>query len=123
METDKTTLNDLSIFYNEEEFSVFHRLNFTRTVGGREQLYYNFSAALPGIEAIRDVQQTIIRIQQKIQQWPMMISNGTIMVVEKFYESTLDEIPSNPTTFSAYSYKIFHAPDFSLVKYSVGHCF
>ncbi len=38
METDKTTLNDLSIFNHEEEFSIFHKLNFTRTVGGKESL-------------------------------------------------------------------------------------
>ena len=34
METDKTTLNDLSIFNHDEEFSIFNKLNFTRTVGG-----------------------------------------------------------------------------------------
>lgn len=38
MEIDKTTLNDLSIFNNEEEFSVFNKLNFTRTSQGKEQL-------------------------------------------------------------------------------------
>ena len=38
METDKTTLNDLAVFHHEEEFSIFHKLNFTRTVGGREKL-------------------------------------------------------------------------------------
>ena len=123
METDKTTLTDLSIFYSEEEFSVFNKLNFTRTAGGKEQLYENFSAALPSIEAIEGVQQTIRCILENVQHWPAMITNGTIMVVEKFYESTIDEIPSNPTSFSAYSYKIFHAPDYSLVKYSAGHCF
>jgi DNA mismatch repair ATPase MutS len=45
------------------------------------------------------------------------------MMIEKFYETSIDEIPSNPSTVSAYSYKIFHRPDFSLVEYSLGHCF
>ncbi|MEJ7589348.1 MAG: DNA mismatch repair protein MutS, partial [Ferruginibacter sp.] len=31
--------------------------------------------------------------------------------------------PSNPSAFTAYSYKLFHRPDFSLVEYSVGHAF
>ena len=38
MQIDQYTYNDLSIFQAEEEFSVFHRLNFTRTAGGMEWL-------------------------------------------------------------------------------------
>ncbi len=34
MELDITTYNDLSIFQHEEEFSIFHKLNFTRTTEG-----------------------------------------------------------------------------------------
>ena len=46
METDKTTLNDLAVFHHDEEFSIFHKLNFTRTVGGREKLRHIFSKSL-----------------------------------------------------------------------------
>ena len=42
------------------------------------------------------------------------------MMIHKFYESNIDQIPARPTASSAYLYKIFHAPDFSLVKYSPG---
>jgi DNA mismatch repair ATPase MutS len=38
MYVDPITRADLSIFHAEEKFSVFHRLNFTRTDGGREAL-------------------------------------------------------------------------------------
>ena len=55
METDKTTLNDLSIFNNEDEFSVFNKLNLTRTTGGREKLRYIFNHSLDNIESIKDV--------------------------------------------------------------------
>ena len=51
METDKTTLNDLSIFNYEEEFSVFNKLNLTRTTGGREKLRQIFTKSLNDIEA------------------------------------------------------------------------
>jgi DNA mismatch repair ATPase MutS len=45
------------------------------------------------------------------------------MMVYKFYESSIDEPPSRPTPISAYLYKLFHGPDFSLIKYSSGHAF
>jgi DNA mismatch repair protein MutS len=123
MEIDKTTLIDLSILNTEEEFSVFNKLNFCLTVGGKAKLFDNFSKPLGSIEAIEGIQQTLQLILQKEQYWPRQISNGTVMMVEKFYQSAIDEIPSNPSSFTAFTYKLFHGPDFSLVKYSVGHGF
>jgi hypothetical protein len=38
MEVDVTTYNDLSVFHSEEEFSIFHKLNFTRTEEGKDWL-------------------------------------------------------------------------------------
>jgi hypothetical protein len=43
------------------------------------------------------------------------------MVIEKFYESMIDTIPDSPTSFNAYTYRLLHAPDFSLLRYTVGH--
>ncbi len=123
METDKTTLADLSVFNSEEEFSVFNKLNLTRTLIGREQLRANFSNTLKTIDEIAGVQQTIQFILRQQPDWPMQISNGTIMVVERFYEATIDDIPSQPSSITAFNYKLFHGPDFSLVKYSAMHCF
>ena len=123
MEIDKTTLTDLSILNADEEFSVFNKLNFCQTVGGREKLFDNFSNPLRTIEAIEGIQKTLKLILQKQQYWPKQISNGSVMVIEKFYQSTVDEIPSGPSAFAAFNYKLFHGPDFSLVKYSVGHGF
>jgi len=45
------------------------------------------------------------------------------MVVHKFYEHVIDQLPSAPTAASAYAYKILHNQDYSLVKYSAIHCF
>ncbi len=123
MEIDKTTLTDLSIFNAEEEFSVFSKLNLCTTTSGRDQLHVNFSHPLKNLEAIKGVQQTIQLIIKDQHKWPTQISNGTILMIEKFYSATIDEIPSNPSSLGALSYKLFHGPDFSLVKYSVQHCF
>jgi DNA mismatch repair protein MutS len=123
METDKTTLNDLAVFQHDEEFSIFNKLNFTRTVGGREKLKLIFSKSLGDISSIQNVQKTLQVILEKKEEWPLIISNGSIMVIYKFYETIFDSIPARPTPSSAYFYKIFHAPDYSLAKYSAGHAF
>jgi DNA mismatch repair ATPase MutS len=123
MQTDKTTLNDLSIFNHEEEFSVFSKLNLTRTVGGREKLREIFSKSLNDIESINDVQKTLQVILAKESHWPHSISNGSVMMIHKFYESSIDQPPAHPTLTSAQYYKLFHGPDYSLIKYSTGHAF
>ena len=45
------------------------------------------------------------------------------MVVEKFFNSAISLIPAQPSALEAYSYKLLHGPDFSLVSYSTKHCF
>ncbi len=123
METDKTTLNDLSVFHHEEECSIFHKLNFTRTVGGKERLKNIFNKSLTSITSIENVQKTLQLLIEKEDSWPLIISNGSVLMIHKFYESSIDQIPDKPTVSSAYLYKMFHAPDYSLVKYSIGHAF
>lgn len=123
MDTDKTTLADLSIFSAEDEFSVFDKLNLTRTALGREQLRLNFTHALQSIEEIAGVQQTITLILGCRHRWPNQINNGTLMVIERFYDSSIDQIPARPGKVAAINYKVFHSGDFSLVKYSIHHCF
>jgi DNA mismatch repair ATPase MutS len=123
METDKTTLYDLSILNADDDFSVFEKVNCCRTSGGKERLMDNFLHPLTKLSEIQGIQQTLKIILQKQQYWPTQISNGSIMVIEKFYLTAFDDIPAQPGFLSTYSYKILHAPDFSLVKYSVEHCF
>jgi DNA mismatch repair protein MutS len=123
MEIDKTTLADLVIFDREDEFSIFNKINFTVTSRGKEQLRKNLLNPLVDIASIQNVQQTILAIKNNISKWPLLISNGTIMVVERFYEAQIDAIPTNPSAIDTFSYKVLHGHDFSLVKYSIRHCF
>ena len=123
MEIDKTTLNDISIFNAEEDLSVFNKLNLCNTLNGKEQLYYNFTTPLNSVDQIQGVQKTVQLLINKSAFLPTIISNGTIMVVEKFFTATLDEIPESGSAFQTFNYKVFHGPDYSLVKYSVQHCF
>jgi DNA mismatch repair protein MutS len=123
MEIDKTTLTDLVIFDREDEFSIFNKINFTVTSRGKEQLRKNLLNPLVDVVSIQNVQQTIIAIKDNAKKWPLIISNGTIMVVERFYEAQIDSFPAKPSSLQAFSYKLLHGHDFTLVKYSVRHCF
>ncbi len=121
MQLDNTTFNDLSIFHPEEEYSIFHKLNFTQTLGGRQWLVKFFSEPLNDVKRIAGIQQLLKCMAEKQAQWPVTISNGTIMVMERFYESPVDAIPATASLPNALMYKALHGPDFSLTRYSVGH--
>ena len=123
MEIDKTTLADLLMFNSGEEVSVFGKLDLCSTSHGSEQLRINFATPLKTQAEIVAVQQTLKLFIKKLNQWPVQITNGTVMVVEKFFDSQISQIPPHPSTLEAYSYKLFHGPDFALVTYSAKHCF
>jgi DNA mismatch repair protein MutS len=121
MQVDKTTLADLSIFHSEEEQSVFHHLNFTQTNGGREQLRFLLNHPFQSIAAIQDTQQTIRCLMEVADNWPAYITNGTVMMIEKFYDSQVSHAPAKPNKIEAMLYKMLNPHDFSLMRYSVEH--
>jgi DNA mismatch repair protein MutS len=121
MEIDNITYEDLSLFNREEEFSIFHKLNFARTQGGRDMLLDYFNHPFSRLEPIRDTQQILGLMVQKLDGWPVSITNGTIMVMERFYETAIDDIPHGHNLPAALSYKFFHSADYAMVRYSVGH--
>lgn len=121
MQVDKTTLADLSIFHSEEEQSVFHHLNFTQTNGGREYLRYLLSRPHETVKDVIDAQQTLQQLIEIIDQWPVLVTNGTIMVMERYYETQINRMPDVPNPINSYFYKFINAPDYSLVRYTVEH--
>jgi DNA mismatch repair protein MutS len=121
MVIDQTTYNDLSVFHTEEEFSVFHKLNFTQTQEGRDWLYKYFSNPFSDRRQILETQEILRNIIKEKQHWPSSISNGTVMVMEKFYDNNIDSMPERANVLNALTYKVFHGPDFALVRYSLTH--
>jgi DNA mismatch repair ATPase MutS len=121
MLADKTTQTDLSIFHPDMEQSVFHYLNFTKTNAGREFLRELLSQPLRTIPAIENTQQTIRQLGEVIDQWPVSISNGTLMVLEKFYDTPIDKLPKNPGFIGGWYYRITSPTDYSITKYTIEH--
>ncbi len=121
MEIDITTYNDLSVFHHEEENSIFHKLNFTETLEGKEWLMRFFKSPFSESRKITDVQDVVKAMLKNLDQWPSSITNGTLMVVARFYDTAIDSMPAQANFFNAANYKVFHTADFSLVRYSVSH--
>ncbi len=121
MQVDNTTLQDLAIFHADEDQSVLNKLNFCRTHGGRIWLHYFLSHPHNNEKQIMDTQRVLQTIMTHLDNWPQHITNGTIMVLQRFFESQIDKIPSRPGFTDTLTYRLFHNADFSLVNYTVGH--
>ena len=121
MQIDHQSFNDISIFHPEEEFSIFHKLNFTRTVGGREWLRKFFSEPHNDLKKITGTQKVIRTFMEHIQHWPSEITNGTVLVIDKFLDYPLDPISEAPASLNNIFYKWLHNADYSMIKYSVPH--
>lgn len=118
---DQTTYNDLALFASEGEFSVFSKLDFTRTTGGRERLRRIFLDPHSDPAEILQTQQILQLIAASLNQWPAAITNGTLMVIERFYDSQIDTIPASNDPVNAALYKALHSVDYGLIRFSMRH--
>jgi DNA mismatch repair ATPase MutS len=121
MQIDKTTYNDISVFSADEEFSIFHKVNFTRTSAGKEWLKHFFSDPFDDVQKILATQKVIKAFLPYVGQLPEDITNGTILVMNKFFDYDLDTPPSNPDPVKAAFYKWFHQGDYSILRFSLKH--
>lgn len=121
MQIDNISFNDISIFHHEENYSIFHKLNFTRTEGGKEWLRRYFSTPFSDINKIKGTQNIIKKLIERIDEWPEEISNGTVLVMDKFLDYALDTIGNNPGTVEAYMYRVLHSADYAMVRFSIRH--
>jgi DNA mismatch repair protein MutS len=121
MQIDKITFNDIAIFHPEEEYSIFHKLNFTKTIGGKEWLRRFFSEPHHDLKRIVGTQNIIKTLIAHIDEWPAEITNGTIIVVDKFLDYNLDPVPESLNPVNSFTYKLLHSQDYSMVKYSIKH--
>lgn len=121
MQIDKISFNDISIFHQEEEFSIFHKLNFTKTIGGKEWLKKFFTEPNSDLKKIIGTQKIIRTLMEHVNDWPTDITNGTVLVMDKFMDYALDPISESSNSFNNILYKWLHSADYSMVKYSVPH--
>lgn len=121
MQIDNISFSDISIFHQEEEFSIFHKLNFTRTSGGKEWLRKFFTEPHQDLKKIVGTQRIIRTLMEHVKDWPEDITNGTMLVMDKFIDYSLDPINERSNTINSVLYKWLHSEDYSMVKYSIPH--
>ena len=123
MRIDKTTLYDLSVFDKDDDFSLFHKIDFTNTHAGRSTLLDFFKHPFGSIEEILQVQAIIKLIGDNIHAWPSNITNGTLLVIDKFLDDNPEPIPEQPNPFNSFVYKFIHPTGYSMILFSVKQLF
>ena len=123
MQVDQITLKDIGLFQQEEGISIAEHINFTRTVGGKIQFEKYLSHPLSSITKIQDRQEAILIFQQEYAFLEaMQITNGTVFVIDKFFETGVNQIPKHPSLLQAYWFQFWNQQDYALMSYSVIHC-
>ena len=123
MRIDKTTLYDLSVFDKDEDFSLFHKINYTKTSAGRAALLTFFNNPFGSVEEILQVQAIIKLIGDNIPSWPLNITNGTLLVIDKFLDDNPEPIPAAPNQINSLVYKFIHPTGYSMIVFSVRQLF
>lgn len=121
MQIDNITYNDISVFNADEEFSIFHKLNFTRTSIGKEWLKAFFNNPFDNLAEIHSTQKVISAFLPHVGSLPQDVNNGTILVINKFLDYDFDSPPARPGLMGGLFYKWFHSGDYSLLRFSIQH--
>jgi len=122
MQVDKITLQDIGLFDNEDHDGLANHLNFCKSNGGQVYLNSYLHNPLSNLTAIQDRQKALtVFIDAMMKLDEMKISNGTCLIIEKFFETSFKNIPVQISLPGAYWYQFWNKADYSLIKYSVEH--
>lgn len=119
---DKTTLQDLSFLQGEH--AVFHRINYCTTQAGTAVLTRLVQQPPKTYEQLTDQQAAVAFWIKNQDKWTNKISNGTLVMIEKFYESAEGAMvkPNKTTLFiNSIFQKLFNKDEYSFVRFSVSH--
>lgn len=124
MFNDKVTFKDLSIFPTGNSDGIVGLVDLTTTAVGKEELYRHFKHPPATYKQLLQLQDTIKFLAANNDQWPAIITNGTIVMLEKFYESA-DHITSPPSrlasAFGAVFQRLFNKGEYFFTQFSLTH--
>ena len=122
MLVDKITLKDIGLFDTDESEGLISHLNFCKSNGGKEQLDQYLAHPLNTIDSIEKRQNAIAIFISEIGFInEMKITNGTTLVIEKFFGTAFKPIPTQISYPGAYWYQYINGADYALLKYSLEH--
>jgi DNA mismatch repair protein MutS len=119
---DKTTLQDLSFLQGDH--AVFTLINRCTTQAGTEALRKQVQAPPGTYEKLREQQDAVRFWMNHRDSWTKRVSNGTLVMIEKFYESA-DGVAGRTNALGLFInsmvQKVFNRNAYSFVRFSVSH--
>lgn len=124
MLNDKITLKDLSIFSADGGPDVFALIDRTATQAGKEKLRKHIQEPAATYEQLKDIQDAIKFWSEHSDLWPKIILNGTLVMVDKFFESA-DTITTPPSginlLLNTFFQKLLNRQEYFLTQFSLSH--
>lgn len=123
MQNDKTTLKDLS-FMPGGSGGLFELIDHTLTQMGRDALRKMVLSPPENFDELARVQEVVKFMTDRVAFLPPVISNGTLVMLESFFEAADHTTPPPKgfaMLFSSFFQKIFNNHDYTLNQFSVSH--
>lgn len=124
MQNDKTTLYDLAVFTSDGTGGVFNLIDRTTTQAGRDMLRRFIYHPPDTYAQLVATQQAVAWWAAHQHHWPGMISNGTIVMLEKFFESA-DNVAAPASgvnlLIGSFFQKVLNKQEYFLTQFSISH--
>ena len=124
MQNDKTTLRDLSILPTDGSDGVFALIDHTSTHAGRDMLHRHVLQPPATYEKLIELQDTVKFWSAHPDLWPGIILNGTIVMLEKYFESA-EHISAPPTgltlLLNATFQQLLNKQEYFFTQFSLSH--
>jgi DNA mismatch repair protein MutS len=124
MQNDKTTLRDLSIFPSDGTGGVFALIDHTITQAGRDTLRRHIQNPPDTFEKLTELQDAIKFWSAHLDLWPKIILNGTLVMLDKFFESADNSsLPPAGVTLllSSLFQKLLNKREYFLTQFTISH--
>ncbi len=119
MNIDQSSLIQLGIFNpDRKDDSLFAKLDFTLSSGGRLKLESRFYTPLTSSTEIRESVSLLHAIHPYREGWNGEVNNGVVFMVEKYLDSGLS-FDTPGSWMDAATIPIYYKQDFEKVRYSI----
>ena len=123
MLNDKTTLKDLSVFTSDAGGGVFGLLKHCTTQVGQEALCKHILNPPDNLPLLQALQNTVRFWTRHTGEWPDIISNGTVVMLENFFEASDHEPPQSglSAVLGNFLHKLLNRQQYEYAQFSVSH--
>jgi len=124
MLNDAITFKDLSVFPARDSDGIVGLIDRTHTGAGKDYLYQHVKRPPSTYEELCQLQDTIKFFAAHPEHWPAIITNGTLVMLEKFFEAanTASAPPSGISLmFSEQFQKVFNKGEYFFTQFSLSH--